>query len=57
MLYEDMKKRIENTTKLGRISEEISKEHKGFNEWIFVASRRDHQTILQVHTIYNFFFS
>ena len=50
MLYEDMKKRIENTTKLGRISEEISKEHKGFKEWIFVASRRDHQTILQVHT-------
>ncbi|KAL4628045.1 hypothetical protein ACB092_05G209500 [Castanea dentata] len=47
-LYEDMKKRIENTTKLGRISEEISKEHKGFNEWIFVASRRDHQTILQI---------
>ena len=30
MLYEDMKKRIENTTKLGQISEEISKEHKGF---------------------------
>ena len=50
MLYEDMKKRIENITKLGRISEEISKEHKGFNEWILVASRHDHQTILQVHT-------
>ncbi|XP_075664332.1 cellulose synthase-like protein E6 isoform X1 [Castanea sativa] len=47
-LYEDMKKRIENTTKLGRLSEEICKEHKGFNEWIFVASRRDHQTILQI---------
>ncbi|KAM4112622.1 hypothetical protein ACJW30_05G153900 [Castanea mollissima] len=43
-----MKERIENTTKLGRISEEISKEHKGFNEWILVASRRDHQTILQI---------
>ena len=53
MLYEDMKKRIENTTKLGRISEEISKEHKGFNEWILVASQRDHQTILQVYTIYS----
>ncbi|KAK4588671.1 hypothetical protein RGQ29_019614 [Quercus rubra] len=48
MLYEDMKKRIENTTKLGQISEEISKEHKGFNEWILVASRHDHQTILQI---------
>ena len=55
MLYEDMKKRIENTTKLGQISEEISKEHKGFNEWILVASRHDHQTILQVHTIYSLF--
>ena len=55
MLYEDMKKRIENTTKLGRISEEISKEHKGFNEWILVASQRDHQTILQVCTIYSLF--
>ncbi|KAL4628057.1 hypothetical protein ACB092_05G209800 [Castanea dentata] len=48
MIYEDMKKRIENTTKLGQISEEISKEHKGFNEWILVASRHDHQTILQI---------
>ncbi|KAF3954855.1 hypothetical protein CMV_019854 [Castanea mollissima] len=43
-----MKKRIENTTKLGQISEEISKEHKGFNEWILVASRHDHHTILQI---------
>ena len=50
---EDMKKRIENITKLGRISEEISKEHKVFNEWILVASRRDCQTILQVHTLYS----
>ena len=41
---EDMKKQIENITKLGRISEEISKEHKGFNEWILVAS---HMTIKQ----------
>ncbi|XP_030971443.1 cellulose synthase-like protein E6 isoform X1 [Quercus lobata] len=48
VLYEDMKKRVENTTKLGQISEEISKEHKGFNEWILGASRDDHQTILQI---------
>nr|POE75989.1 cellulose synthase-like protein e6 [Quercus suber] len=48
MLYEEMKKRIENTTKLGQISEEISKAHKGFNEWIFVSSRCHHQTILQI---------
>ncbi|KAG7988536.1 hypothetical protein I3843_03G191400 [Carya illinoinensis] len=46
--YEGMKKRIETTTKLGRISEEIRKQHKGFREWNSVASRRDHQTILQI---------
>jgi hypothetical protein len=43
-----MKKRIETTTKLGRVSEEIRKEHKGFSEWNSVASRDDHQTIIQV---------
>ncbi|XP_041025126.1 cellulose synthase-like protein E6 isoform X2 [Juglans microcarpa x Juglans regia] len=46
--YEGMKKRIETTTKLGRTSEEIRKQHKGFREWNLVASRRDHQTILQI---------
>ncbi|KAE7995203.1 hypothetical protein FH972_000028 [Carpinus fangiana] len=46
--YEDMKKRIETTTKLGRVSEEIRKEHKGFSEWNSVASRQDHQAILQI---------
>jgi hypothetical protein len=46
--YEDMKKRIETTAERGQISEEIRKEHKGFSEWNLVASRRDHQTILQV---------
>jgi hypothetical protein len=43
-----MKKRIETTAERGQISEEIRKEHKGFSEWNLVASRRDHQTILQV---------
>ncbi|PON90312.1 Cellulose synthase [Trema orientale] len=47
-LYEDMKRRIESTTKVGQISEAIRKEHKGFHEWDFVSSRRDHQTILQI---------
>ncbi|KAG2717855.1 hypothetical protein I3760_03G193200 [Carya illinoinensis] len=46
--YEGMKKRIENHTKLGRISEEIRKQHKGFREWNSVVSRSDHQTILQI---------
>ncbi|KAH7545397.1 cellulose synthase-like protein E6 [Ziziphus jujuba] len=47
-LYEDVKTRIESTTKTGRISGEIRKEHKGFLEWDYVSSRRDHQTILQI---------
>ena len=47
-LYEDMKKRIETTTKVGRISKVIYQEHKGFSEWRWVASKRDHQTIVQV---------
>ncbi|KAB1221657.1 Cellulose synthase-like protein E6 [Morella rubra] len=46
--YEEMKQRIETTTKPGRISEEMRKEHKGFSEWDLVASPRDHQTILQI---------
>ncbi|XP_021902179.1 cellulose synthase-like protein E6 isoform X2 [Carica papaya] len=47
-LYEEMKERIETATKLGRIPEEIRKQHKGFREWDFVSSRHDHQTILQI---------
>ena len=47
-LYEEMKMRIETTTKMNRISEDIRKQHKGFREWDFVSSKRDHQTILQV---------
>ncbi|XVF30797.1 hypothetical protein REPUB_Repub16aG0089400 [Reevesia pubescens] len=46
--YEDMKMRIETITKLGKIPADIRKEHKGFREWDFVSSRRDHQTILQI---------
>nr|AFZ78595.1 cellulose synthase-like protein [Populus tomentosa] len=47
-LYIDMKYQIEATTKLGKVPEEIRKEHKGFHEWNFISSRRDHQTILQI---------
>ncbi|KAK6289067.1 hypothetical protein POUND7_000608 [Theobroma cacao] len=47
-LYEDMKMRIETTTKLNRIPEDIRKQHKGFREWDFVSSKHDHQTILQI---------
>ncbi|KAK8504576.1 hypothetical protein V6N13_064003 [Hibiscus sabdariffa] len=46
--YEEMKMRIEATTKLNRIPQHIQKQHKGFREWDFVSSKRDHQTILQI---------
>ncbi|KAL5574867.1 hypothetical protein UlMin_016566, partial [Ulmus minor] len=47
-LYEDMKTRIERTTKEGRVSEELRKQHKGFREWDLVSSKRDHQPIIQI---------
>ncbi|KAK3432266.1 hypothetical protein EUGRSUZ_E03847 [Eucalyptus grandis] len=43
-----MKKRIETVAELGRIPDDIRKQHKGFLEWDTVLSRRDHQTILQI---------
>ncbi|XP_057957534.1 cellulose synthase-like protein E6 isoform X2 [Malania oleifera] len=46
--YEDMKNRINTTEKLGHISEEIRKEHKGFRDWALVSNRHDHPTILQI---------
>ncbi|CAL5344330.1 hypothetical protein CsSME_00032811 [Camellia sinensis var. sinensis] len=47
-LYEDMKKRIVSTTKVGQIPEEIRKEHKGFQEWDLVSSKHDHPSIIQI---------
>ncbi|KAL5574869.1 hypothetical protein UlMin_016568, partial [Ulmus minor] len=44
----DMKTRIERTTKEGRVSEEIRKQHKGFQEWDLVPSKRDHHPIIQI---------
>ncbi|KAE8663142.1 hypothetical protein F3Y22_tig00113096pilonHSYRG00099 [Hibiscus syriacus] len=46
--YEDVKMRIETTTKLNRIPQHIRKQHEGFREWDFVSSKRDQQTILQI---------
>ncbi|GKV50110.1 hypothetical protein SLEP1_g56824 [Rubroshorea leprosula] len=43
-----MKIRIETTTKLGRISDNLRQQHKGFREWDLVASRQDHKTIIQI---------
>ncbi|KAI3976117.1 hypothetical protein MKX01_006633 [Papaver californicum] len=43
-LYEDMTNRIEAAIKLGKVSEEIKEQHKGFSEWTFEITKRDHQT-------------
>ncbi|MED6185009.1 hypothetical protein PIB30_052926 [Stylosanthes scabra] len=47
-LYDDMKKRIKNQTKLGRVSSEERSKHSGFSQWDSYSSRRDHDTILQI---------
>ncbi|KAJ9182509.1 hypothetical protein P3X46_006496 [Hevea brasiliensis] len=47
-LYEEMEKRIETATKLGRIPEEARLKHKGFSQWKPYSSPRDHDTILQI---------
>ncbi|XP_024976143.1 cellulose synthase-like protein E1 [Cynara cardunculus var. scolymus] len=47
-LFEEMKNRIENVTKNGRVSEELRLEHKGFAEWDSFTSSRDHETIVQI---------
>ncbi|KAI8524878.1 hypothetical protein RHMOL_Rhmol13G0183800 [Rhododendron molle] len=43
-----MKERINNATELGQVPKEARKEHKGFQEWDLVSSKRDHPTILQI---------
>ncbi|KAK4850458.1 hypothetical protein QYF36_006932 [Acer negundo] len=47
-LYEEMESRIQDATRLGRISEEIKITHKGFSQWDSYSSRHDHDTILQI---------
>ncbi|KAK9146372.1 hypothetical protein Sjap_006275 [Stephania japonica] len=47
-LFEEMEHRINTAMKLGRISNEIKAQHKGFSEWDSGSSPRDHQTIVQI---------
>ncbi|KAA8527077.1 hypothetical protein F0562_008694 [Nyssa sinensis] len=47
-LYKDMENRIESAAKLGRISEEVRLQHKGFSQWNSFSSRRDHDTFLEI---------
>lgn len=43
-----METRIGEATRAGRLSDKLRQQHKGFREWDFVSSRRDHQTILEI---------
>lgn len=47
-LFEEMKNRIENVTKNGRVPEELRLEHQGFAEWDSFTSSRDHGAIVQI---------
>lgn len=46
--YEDMKKQIDDITRLGKMTQELRKEHKGFQDWDLCSNKRDHQAIVQV---------
>lgn len=47
-MYQEMQDRIDTSTKLGRIPDEVYDEHKGFSQWkSFYNSKHDHDTILQ----------
>lgn len=48
-----MKNQIDNTTMLGKLTQELRKEHKGFQEWDVSSNKRDHQAVVQVlHKFY-----
>ncbi|GJZ77991.1 cellulose synthase-like protein E6 [Tanacetum coccineum] len=46
--YEEMTKRIENTMRLGKLTQELRNEHKGFQEWDAGSNKHDHQAIVQI---------
>ncbi|KAL2467062.1 Cellulose synthase-like protein E1 [Abeliophyllum distichum] len=47
-LFQEMEERIHEIMKLGRILDELQKQHKGFREWELGASKCYHQTILEI---------
>ncbi|XP_016173442.1 cellulose synthase-like protein E1 [Arachis ipaensis] len=47
-LYDEMEKRIEDSTKMGEVPKEARLKHKGFSQWDSYSSKRDHDTILQI---------
>ncbi|KAI4307852.1 hypothetical protein L6164_030987 [Bauhinia variegata] len=47
-LYEEMKSQIESVEKMGKVSEDMRKQHKGFSEWSPKTTKQDHQSIIQI---------
>ncbi|XP_057723060.1 cellulose synthase-like protein E1 [Arachis stenosperma] len=47
-LYDEMEKRIEDSTKMGEVPKEARLKHKGFSQWNSYSSKHDHDTILQI---------
>uniref|UniRef100_A0A6V7QVU4 Cellulose synthase-like protein E6 n=1 Tax=Ananas comosus var. bracteatus TaxID=296719 RepID=A0A6V7QVU4_ANACO len=47
-LYEEMANRIDSAVTLGKIPEEVKAYHKGFSEWNFSISPKDHHPIVQI---------
>ncbi|KAL1369964.1 hypothetical protein AAHE18_01G025800 [Arachis hypogaea] len=47
-LYDEMEKRIQDSTKMGEVPKEARLKHKGFSQWDSYSSKLDHDTILQI---------
>ncbi|KAI4307853.1 hypothetical protein L6164_030988 [Bauhinia variegata] len=47
-LYEEMKSQIETVEKMGKVSEDLRKQHKGFSEWNSKTTKQDHQSIVEI---------
>ncbi|MED6159326.1 hypothetical protein PIB30_041324 [Stylosanthes scabra] len=47
-LYDEMERRIEESTKMGEVPKEARLKHKGFSQWDSYSSKHDHDTILQI---------
>ncbi|GAB2265023.1 hypothetical protein Dimus_000091 [Dionaea muscipula] len=47
-LYEEMEKRIETQTKLGRIPDHVREKHTGFSKWDTYKAQNDHDAIVQI---------
>ena len=51
IMYEDMKRRIENVVENGKVAQYITsqQEHEAFSPWTKTFTHRDHPTVIQVY--------